>query len=174
MSGLVWSGWTALRGSLKRKCRHFDEVSPLVAPQDVMLTWYTQLACNMCEFKDWDLLHLRPLHRNPNSVEISFDCNSITGYHIATKFCTCHDSYLSFTWHVQFFVTIISLKLRWKRMKFASNLNSDGYVSGWNGPLVYAPTWWYSWVKHHRVTYDRVYCYTGVHSVALSLQRGQQ
>ena len=30
-------------------------------------------------------------HPNWNSTENMFSCNSILGYHIATKFCTCHD-----------------------------------------------------------------------------------
>ena len=31
-------------------------------------------------------------HHNENSMKNFFQCNSIAGYHIATKFCTCCDS----------------------------------------------------------------------------------
>ena len=36
--------------------------------------------------------HERFPHRNSNSMGNWFQCNCIVGYHIATKFCTCHDS----------------------------------------------------------------------------------
>ena len=36
--------------------------------------------------------HKQFFHRNQNLMEKWFKCNSIVGYHITTKFCTCHDS----------------------------------------------------------------------------------
>ena len=56
------------------------------------------------------------LSYNSVSMENWFQCNSSAGYHITTKFCTCHDStavMLCAKFHIGHFITI------WK-------------ISGWN------------------------------------------
>ena len=66
--------------------------------------------------------------RNSNSTENCFQCNSIVGYHIATTFCTCHDSKaVPCTFHNDHITTT-------SRMKFPSNLNYDGKIVREMGP----------------------------------------
>ena len=62
-----------------------------------------------------DLFHKWFFHQNSNSMENLFECNSIVGYHIASKFCTCHDSIAVMpcaTFHSDHFITT------WMRAKW--------------------------------------------------------
>ena len=67
-------------------------------------------------------------------------CNSIIGYHNATKFCTCHNSTAVRTcakFHSNHFTILISDFYNFddRKMKFQSNLRLWLKNRLWNGPL---------------------------------------
>ena len=74
-------------------------------------------------------------HHNSHSTENSFSCNSIAGDHIATIFCTCHESTAVVSCAKFCSDHFITIWMREKMMKFPSHLNCDGKLISEMGPL---------------------------------------
>ena len=71
-------------------------------------------------------------HHNSNSMKNLFWCNSIVGYHVAAKFCTCIDS--TAVVHVLNFIAITSAKLGREQNEISIKLELRWKSRSWNEP----------------------------------------
>ena len=90
---------------------------------------------------DWHQLNRGPFHEQffHNSILMAnlFQCNSNVGYHVTTKFCTCHNSTAVIPcakFHSDHFT------ITWMRLEWTSHCIWITMEQSYNGPQYYMPT----------------------------------